>query len=219
MVPIILPIEERPPPPLEVGTATAPVANERVGSAKPARAPASDGDTARLLLVTDPTHVEALSQAPMIAAHARNKGTVRLFKAIYYDTPTCALYRAGVTLSIHHTGKRHIQRVELLAENRVDPSHHGKWETPVAFAAPDLRALAPLISVELQSALSGQAVQVVFEAEWRRHLRDIELAAGVVQVAFDRGSIRAGDKTAPICDVEIGLKRAVVSPSTTSRWR
>ena len=159
-----------------------------------------------LKLLADPERLKELSHAPAIVAHARNRGTVRLLKAVYYDTPSHALHRAGVTLRVRQIGKRFVQTLKMSPGDSVEPLHRGEWETPVATMMPDLQSLMPLISPGLRDVLSREPLQPVFTTEVRRHLRDLAMPAGMVQVAFDQGVVRAGDKSAPISEIELELK-------------
>lgn len=160
-----------------------------------------------LRLLAEPEQLEELGLAPPIVLHARNKGTVRLIKATYYDTPSGALYRAGVTLRVCQTGKRFVQTLKILPRNGGEPLHRGEWEAPVATAAPDFQLLVPLVSRGLQDALAGEPLQPVFTTEVRRRRRNVELPTGNVEVAFDRGIVVARGKTVPIGEIELELKR------------
>jgi triphosphatase len=160
-----------------------------------------------LKLLAEPECLAQLDRSPPIVAHARSKGTVRLDKSIYYDTPSCALHRAGVTLRVRQSGKRLVQTVKVLPGNADGPLSRGEWENPVATMVPDFQSLMPLSSIGLLDVLSREPLQPIFTTEIRRHLRTLDLPAGVVQTAFDQGVVKAGDKTAAICEIELELKQ------------
>jgi inorganic triphosphatase YgiF len=145
--------------------------------------------------------------SPPIVAHARNKGTVRLLKDTYYDTGDGALRRAGVTLRVRQCGKRFVQTVRLAPADAGIPLRRSEWEFPVAGMAPDFQAVMPLMSLGLQDALAREPLQPIFATELRRSLRTLTLPAGTVDVAFDTGVVKAGERTAPISEIEIELKR------------
>ena len=158
----------------------------------------------KLKLLAEPEQLAKLINSAPIAAHARNRGTVRLLKSIYYDTPACALNRAGVVLRVRQSGKRFVQAVKVLGTEATDPLRSGEWETPVTGVIPDFQALMPLMSMGLQDVLARDPLRPVFSTELRRHLRTLALPDAIVDVAFDTGIVRAGERTAPIS--EIGLK-------------
>lgn len=168
--------------------------------------PVANGEV-ELKLVAAPEQLAQLSQASPIVAHARNKGSIRLLKSIYYDTPGRALYRAGMTLRVRQIGKQFVQTLKVMAGNDRDALRRGEWESPVATMTPDVRLLMPLISGGLQEVLNREPLQPVFGTEVRRHVRALKLPTGMVEVAFDQGIIKAGDKTAPIGEIELELKQ------------
>lgn len=164
------------------------------------------GSEVELKLLAEPERLAELSQAPPIVAHARNKGSIRHLKSIYYDTPTRALYRAGLTLRVRQIGKQFIQTLKSVAGDNGEPLRRGEWESPVASMMPDVQLLTPLIGVGLQEALNREPLQPVFGTDVRRHVRALKLPTGMVEVAFDQGLIKAGDKTATIGEIELELK-------------
>lgn len=197
------------------------------------RRSAADHAEIELKLLVAPELLAGLDQAPPIVSHARNNGTVRHLKAVYFDTPGRALYRAGFTLRVRQSGKRFLQTVKTLAEESGELFRRGEWESPVAAMAPELPALLPLVGTDLHEVLGHEPLRPVFTTQVRRHLRLLELPAGLVEVAFDHGVITAGDRTAEISEIELELKRgdraalydialplgdlAAVRPSTLSK--
>src|SRR5262245_22414447 len=51
-----------------------------------------------LKLLASPAAIELIRGAPVIARHARNRGVVRHFDTVYYDTPDRALCRQRTSL-------------------------------------------------------------------------------------------------------------------------
>ena len=200
----MLPIDDGDDVPPRAATPAVPITDRPTLNPKPASLLANS--EVELKLLAEPAQFAELSQAPPIVAHARNKGSIRLLKSIYYDTPTRALYRAGATLRVRQVGKQFIQTLKVVAGNDGEPLRRGEWESPVAAMAPDLHLLMPLISIDLQEAVRREPLQPVFATEVRRHMRALKLPTGMVEVAFDQGVIKAGDKTAPIGEIELELK-------------
>ena len=159
-----------------------------------------------LKLLAEPEQLTALIDSPPIVAHAHNKGTARLLTDTYYDTPAGALRSAGTTLRVRQFGKRFVQTVKMASAEASIPLRRGEWESPVVGMAPDLRVLTPLMSMDLQDALARDPLQPIFTTELRRRLRTLTLPSGTVEVAFDTGVIKSGERTAPICEMEIEIK-------------
>jgi triphosphatase len=200
----MFPIDDGDDVPPQATTPAGPIPDRSALSPKPASF--STNSEVELKLLAEPAQFAELNQAPPIVAHARNKGSIRLLKSIYYDTPTRALYRAGATLRVRQIGKQFIQTLKITTGNDGDPLRRGEWESPVATMTPDIHLLTPLITIGLQEALNREPLQPVFGTEVRRHVRALKLPTGTVEVAFDQGVIKAGDKTAPIGEIELELK-------------
>jgi inorganic triphosphatase YgiF len=161
---------------------------------------------AELKLVAAPDAMAMLIEAAPIVAQARNKGTVRVLRTVYYDTPGCTLFRSGVVLRVRQSGKRFVQAVRMLAETPNEPLRHRDWETLVTSLMPDSQALLPLMSMGLQDVLSRDPLQPVFSIELRRHVRALALPGGSVEATFDSGVLRTGDRSMPIGDVRLRLQ-------------
>jgi inorganic triphosphatase YgiF len=159
-----------------------------------------------LKLLVEPEQLTALIDSPPIVAHAHNKGTVRLLNDTYYDTPRGTLQRDGVTLRVRQFRKRFVQTVKVAAAEAGIPLRRGEWESPVAGMAPDFQALTPLMPLGLKDALARDPLQPMFATELRRRLRTLTLPSGTVEVAFDTGFVKSGERTAPICEIELELK-------------
>jgi inorganic triphosphatase YgiF len=142
----------------------------------------------------------ALIDSPPVVTYARNKGAVRLIKDTYYDTLAGALRRGGVTLRIRQCGNRFVQTVKAAPAETGMLIRRDEWEFPVAGMAPDFQAVLPLVAMGLQDALIRDPLRPVFAAELRRRLRTLTLPSGTVDVAFDTGVVKSGERTLPICE-------------------
>jgi triphosphatase len=156
-----------------------------------------------LKLLVEPQQLATLAESPPIAAHARNKGTVRLLNDTYYDTPGGTLQRDGVTLRVRQSRKRFVQTVKVAPAEGDIPLRRTEWECRVAGMAPDFQALAPVMTLD---ALARDPLQPIFTTELRRRVRTLMLPNGTVEVAFDTGVVKAGERTTPICEIELELK-------------
>ncbi|WP_354128726.1 CHAD domain-containing protein [Bradyrhizobium sp. i1.15.2] len=142
--------------------------------------------------------------APVIATNARNKGTRKHLKSVYYDTPERTLRRNGLSLRVRQSGARFVQTVKTDAVD--DPLRRGEWEASVPSLAPDLALAVPFIPEKLRGHLEAQPLEAVFTADVHRHARLIELPSGAVEIAFDRGELTAGDRSLPVNEIELELK-------------
>ncbi|EIG62727.1 CYTH and CHAD domain-containing protein [Bradyrhizobium sp. WSM1253] len=157
-----------------------------------------------LKLLVDADRMAHFNAAPVIATNARNKGTRKHLKSVYYDTPERTLRRNGLSLRVRQSGARFVQTVKTDAVD--DPLRRGEWEASVPSLAPDLALAMPFIPEKLRGHLEAQPLEAVFTADVHRHARLIELPSGAVEIAFDRGELTAGDRSLPVNEIELELK-------------
>jgi len=157
-----------------------------------------------LKLSVSPEAMETLCNAEPVLRHARNRGVTRRLDAVYYDTPDRLFDRSGMSLRIRRSGHRHIQT--LKRSGAGDPLARDEWEVALPDGTLDLARL-PLDELgEPFSALSAENLAPVFATRFRRRLRRVDYRGAQIEVAFDDGAIQAGEKTLPICEIELELK-------------
>ncbi|MGY3420204.1 triphosphatase [Bradyrhizobium sp. F1.13.4] len=179
--------------------------------AEPATEPLPSSGAARpaageieLKLLVDADRMAHFNAAPVIAANARNKGTRKHLKSVYYDTPERTLRRNGLSLRVRRSGARFVQTVKTDVVD--DPLRRGEWEASVPSLAPDLALAMSFIPEKLRGHLEAQPLEAVFTADVHRHARLIDLPSGTVEIAFDRGELTAGDRSLPVSEIELELK-------------
>lgn len=165
-------------------------------------APAAGEMELKLLVEAD--RMAHFNAAPVIAANARNKGTRKHLKSVYYDTPERTLRRNGLSLRVRRSGARFVQTVKTDVVD--DPLRRGEWEASVPSLAPDLALAMPFIPEKLRGHLEAQPLEAVFTADVHRHAQLIDLPSGTVEIAFDRGELTAGDRSRPVSEIELELK-------------
>src|SRR5262249_42870031 len=157
-----------------------------------------------LKLLVDADRLADFNDAPIVATKARNKGTRRHLKSVYYDTPERTLWRNGLSLRVRQSGARFVQTVKTELEG--NPLQRGEWEANVASIAPDVALALPFIAAKLRSDLGRHQLDAVFTADIHRHQRVIDLPSGTVEVAFDHGVLKSGDRSMPVSEIELELK-------------
>lgn len=134
------------------------------------------------------------------ALHRGRVSTVRL-RAQYFDTPDAALAEQGVALRLRLEGRQWIQTLKMPGSHRLE-----KIELNQPRPGPSLD-----LSVYEDSPAHriikkhGEHLGVVYETDVKRQFRRIRTPAGMVEVAFDVGEIRAGALVLPISEVEFEL--------------
>ena len=132
-------------------------------------------------------------------------GSRRRLRTVYYDTPGGDLAKAGFTLRVRHDGRRYVQTIKQASADG-GALHRGEWEAAVDGEGLDLKAARKTpLKPWLKPALV-EALRVVFVVEVERSKCDLPAGEGVVEVALDRGEVRAGDRVCAIHELELELK-------------
>jgi inorganic triphosphatase YgiF len=193
-------------PPVEEALLREAIARSEAAASEVARLDdaAPSGSEIELKLLVDADRLADFNAAPIIATNARNKGTRKHLKSVYYDTPERTLRRNGLSLRVRQSGARFVQTVK--AEFAGDPLRRGEWEASVPSMAPDIGLAMPFIPARLHSDVRRHQLEAVFTADVHRHARIIDLPSGAVEVAFDRGHLKSGDRSLPVSEIELELK-------------
>lgn len=124
-------------------------------------------------------------------------------RALYFDTPSRALVRARIALRLRLEGSQWVQTLKM-------PGEHSLSRIEINQDRPDATLdLSIYAGTPAGDVLSGltEPLQICYETDVQRLLRDIRSRSGVVELAFDRGWLRAGTLQLPISEVEFELKR------------
>ena len=178
----------------------------KAGSAA-ASVPGANHET-ELKLLTDPGTLKLLMAAPAITRNARSKGVVRRLEATYYDTNDCALARHNASLRVRRSGKKFIQTLKLPDEH--DPLQRRELEAPVADVLPQFQLLPAADAGNWVETLKKEGVSPVFSTKIRRHQQTVGIGDAQIEVAFDEGTLIAGERTEAVCEVELELKSGEV---------
>jgi inorganic triphosphatase YgiF len=153
-------------------------------------------------LLATPAALERLEASPWFGRRAKDASQQELI-SVYFDTPGLELREAGVTLRVRHVGTKRLQTIKssLGALARVEA------EQEIEGDAPDLGCVraAALRPLGRKKKLARQ-LSPVFETCVTRTQFPLELPGGAVEVAIDRGEIRAGRSVEAISELEVELK-------------
>src|SRR5262249_32113783 len=120
--------------------------------------------------------------------------------------PDQTLLDHGVSLRVRRAGEKYTQTIKL-----ADPSKHGlfergEWERAVKGPKPDLAAANGVLADLLDGELS-EPLEAVFETRVRRTKYELGARNNRIEVALDQGAIATGKRRAPVCELELELKR------------
>ncbi len=130
----------------------------------------------------------------------------------YYDTPDLALRQRGVSLRVRRTGGSFVQTVKD-RDGASGFASRGEWEWAITSDTLDPGVMAADQEVMTLVSEDLDRVEPVFVTDIARSKRMLSLADGtLVEAAIDEGEVRAGDRHAVICEVELELKDGAAGP-------
>ena len=140
----------------------------------------------------------------LLASGALAAGPKRLeLRTPYFDTPDGHLAKAGFSLRIRDAGGVRTQTVKAAGTATAGLFARPEWERTVEDDRPVLDDATPL------PALLGARLHdivPIFEIRVERLVWDVPWEDALVEVVLDRGHVVAGERSAPICEIELELK-------------
>lgn len=131
-------------------------------------------------------------------------------QARYFDTADAALAAQRVALRLRKEGSRWVQTVKAPGASALDRLEHNAPVEGRGVPAVDLARHAGTAAGErLRDALGkagADALQLVYSTDITRESRSLRAGDATVEIAFDRGEVRAGRARAAVCELELELK-------------
>ena len=158
-------------------------------------------------LELSPANLAALKKVPPLRALKAPRRATEV--SVYFDTDKRKLRKNGLMLRVRRVGERYLQTIK--ASGNAGLFERDEWEAEIAGEKPDLNlargtALEPLVNDKLR-----QQLKPLFETRVRRTNYPIADDARSVALTIDRGMIDAGDRSRPLCEIELELKRGKVA--------
>jgi len=121
----------------------------------------------------------------------------------YFDTPELKLRDAGMSLRVRQVGDRNVQTVKTTQGRGL--FERSEWESDIATAEPDLDRLSYTPAGERLNG-DSKRLEAVFVTSVDRGVRHWTHGRAMVEIAVDRGEIKAGAAREPILELELELK-------------
>jgi inorganic triphosphatase YgiF len=157
--------------------------------------------------MADPTEIELkldvdpADHAAIAAVFGPDVGASAQLVSTYFDTPELALRDNGLTLRVRKTGKGNIQTVKA-AGSAAGLFARPEWERGIDGDVPVIDAA----SGPLASLLQGEPVAPRFTSDITRTIWITASEGATIEVALDRGEVRAGTIRASLSELELELK-------------
>ena len=167
--------------------------------------------------------VPAAQRAALLKAMATGTAVTTRLQAVYADTADRRLAAAGLALRLRKEGRVWVQTLKGRGDGFMQRLEH-EVRLPAQRGVPTLdakRHQASAVGQQLQALLAdGAPLLPVYRTDIRRLHRQVRHAGALVELAYDRGHIIAGDQRVVVDELELELKRgpgdALVS--LAQRW-
>ena len=157
------------------------------------------------LAVPDTRVLEAILFDKEVAAVRQGGYALYDMATIYYDTADRALSAKKWTLRLRQENYDLIATVKTPAG---EDHTRGEWSCPAGSIEEAIGQLVGQGAPEELCALTKDGVQPLCLARFSRRAAEVKFADGTVcELAGDVGMVCAGQKEAPICEIEVELKQ------------
>ena len=149
-----------------------------------------------------------LEQVLIVRPGAKGPPRPKSLVSSYYDTPDCALMKAGLGLRIREVEGR---RIQTLKSEPKGLSARGEWETELdgpndgQAQTLDFEALQDTPAEALLYKIKD-ALRPVFATRVERTVYAVRQGRSKIEAAIDRGRVEAGDRALELCELELELK-------------
>ncbi|HEX3430662.1 MAG TPA: CHAD domain-containing protein [Rhizomicrobium sp.] len=158
------------------------------------------------LKLTAPARVlQALPRSPWLREMACGRTKRDKLVSRYFDTPDCKLQQKGVALRLRREAGKRIQTIKT-GNGSAGALSRGEWDKEINGDRPDLGAAK---GTPLERVLKNGAekdIRAVFETHVERITIPLQTGQSDVELALDRGFIRAGKRRETLHEIELELK-------------
>src|SRR5581483_8233673 len=137
----------------------------------------------------------------------RDDRSEKTLVSTYYDTGKHKLRRHGLTLRVRKVENHYVQPVKA---GRAGGVTRGEWEQDVAGERPELKKTRNTPLEKLASKKLPSKLKAVFQTTVRRTAQARRIRNSRIELAVDRGRIRAKRRARPITELELELKSGQV---------
>jgi inorganic triphosphatase YgiF len=160
----------------------------------------ADGLETELKLVASPAMLLHLRGHPLLAGKDRPLTLVTR----YFDTADGALHKSGATLRLRDGGAHGEQTFKSAAKGGGSV-RRGEWNVPVTGAVPDPASFPAQARKTLETLLGGAPLQPLAVTRIERTTRRLRFGTSTLEAAFDFGTVEAGKRSEPVCELELEL--------------
>ncbi len=148
-----------------------------------------------------------LQRHPLVQSLSQGRAVTQTLESIYFDTEDHELAAERFGLRVRRAGMRRVQTVKGERTSSGGLFERTEVEIAVDRDEPDLARIPdPELRARLFEIVSGNPLVAVFRTEFRRTRRVLRKGESEWTLDIDDGSIVAGDRGAPIHEIELELR-------------
>lgn len=168
-------------------------------------------DEIELKLEIAPDALASVLKSEALRARGVRFRPARQLRTAYYDSPDAALKAHGIFLRVRADGRSFVQTVKTAGEGGL-LARRGEWEWPLKGPEPDLALALETGLKPLAKRLRRNDLRQVFLSDMTRRIALVRDADSVLELALDRGEVRAGRRHEAVCELEIEIKAGGAEP-------
>ena len=145
--------------------------------------------------------VRKLNELAAVRRAKSNGGAKQV--SVYFDTDKFALRKSGVTFRVRRNGSQYVQTVKAPGNGLLDRT---ELETELKGSKPDFSAIRHTTLRPLFTKALRKTLRPVFETRIDRTSYPLKVKQSQLELTLDRGKIGLGNRSRPVCEIEIELK-------------
>ncbi len=170
------------------------------------RLPGRIGDEYELKLELTPAQVTSLSRNPLLHSLTCDRAAAQRLFSTYFDTPARRLREREMALRVRRMGRRRVQTLKVPANGTSGLQHFKEYECEIKGERPQLSSITEKhLRTFIDKEKLADSVAPVFVTDFARRRLRLALEETTIELALDRGEIRSGDRSMPICEAELEL--------------
>lgn len=167
-----------------------------------------------LKLVCEPAELERIKRAPALQRLKQGRASGKHLRSVYFDTENLTLGDHGFALRLRRVGGACVQTLKTdtgasggaTGALARDTGEH-EARLPRGSSVPDLNRLPANLKKRIQKLANGDALAPRLESDIRRTIHNLATPQGDrIELALDRGALRADGRDAPVSEIELELK-------------
>lgn len=172
-----------------------------------------------LKLVCEPAELDRLSRAAGLRRMKQGRASGKHLHSVYFDTENLALGDHGLALRLRRSGSVCVQtlKTDTGASGGATGAlarDTGEYEArlPRGAEIPDLNKLPGDLKARIQKLANGDAIGPRLVSEIRRTIHNLATPEGdLIELALDRGALRAKGGEARVSEIELELKQGTAA--------